>query len=152
MNFILQIKRKYFFIILIFLFILTILFIFFEKDRIIQAKSYEKQIKSKSKYDIINPKFSMNNLKEKIIISANEGNFINDSKILLKKNVIFKSDEFQISSEDVYYDKKKQTAESNKRAVFKAKNTSIISEGFKIGDEGEKINFNGKTKLVLTNE
>ena len=34
-------------------------------------------------------------------------------------------------------------------AKFVAKKTSIISNGFEIFDNGNKINFNGKTILII---
>ena len=102
-----------------------------------------------SKTDIIKPKFSINSKNQKIAVTAKEGNFLSENKILLKKDVIFKSKRFKIISDDVIFDKKNLTASSLKRSKFISKKTSIISNGFEIVDNGDKINFNGKTILII---
>ena len=101
------------------------------------------------KFDITNPSFTINNAKEKIFISANNGNFLNKNKILLKNNVFFKSSNFTLHSDEVTYDKKKQTAVSKSTSKFESKGTEIISEGFSITEKGDIILFNGKTSLIL---
>ena len=97
--------------------------------------------------DITNPKFTINSKKQKISISANQGNFINRDEILLKKNVVFKSNKFTIFSDDVIFNKDKQTASSNQKSKFISNQTSITSNGFEIIDEGNKIKFNGNTVI-----
>ena len=92
----------------------------------------------------------MNKTAEQIRVTANEGNFINKNEILLKNNVIFESEKFKIFSNNVLFNKKIQTANSNQSSIFTAKKTRIKSEGFKIVDQGEKIIFNGNTTLVLS--
>ena len=52
-------------------------------------------------------------------------------------------------SDDVVFDKKYLTANSSQKSKFIAKKTPIISNGFEIFDNGNKINFNGKTILIL---
>ena len=77
--------------------------------------------------DIVEPKFSINNSKNKIFITAKEGNFINEDEILLKKNVVFKSDKFTISSDNVIFDKKKLTAKTKKKIrIYFKKNKNIF--------------------------
>ena len=104
---------------------------------------------SSGESDIIKPKFSINSENQKIAVTAKEGNFISESKILLKKDVIFKSKKFQIMSDDVVFDKKYLTASSSQKSKFISKKTSIVSNGFEIIDNGNKINFNGKTILII---
>ena len=104
---------------------------------------------SSSESDIIKPKFSINSESQKIAVTANEGNFISENKILLKKDVIFRSKKFKIMSDDVVFDKKYLTASSSQKSKFIAKKTSIVSNGFEIFDNGNKINFNGKTILII---
>ena len=104
---------------------------------------------SSSESDIIKPKFSINSESQKITVTAKEGNFISENKILLKKDVIFKSKKFKIMSDDVVFDKKYLTANSSQKSKFIAKKTSIVSNGFEIFDNGNKINFNGKTILII---
>ena len=99
--------------------------------------------------DILNPKFTLNNKKETIKITAEEGNFISKNLIILKKNVLFNSKKFTISSNEVLFDNKKQTARSVKKTEFLSKNTKITSQGFILTDEGNKIEFSGKTKLLV---
>ena len=104
---------------------------------------------SSSEYDIIKPKFSINSESQKIAVTAKEGNFISENKILLKKDVIFKSKKFKIMSDYVVFDKQNLTASSTQKSKFISKKTSIVSNGFEIFDNGNKINFNGKTTLII---
>ena len=100
-------------------------------------------------YDIIDPRFIINNDKQKIAVSANEGNFIDENKVLLKNNVTFKSKKFQIKSSEVFFDKYQETAFSEKNSEFKSNKTTINSKGFEIKDKGNTLYFNGKTKITL---
>ena len=104
---------------------------------------------SSAAYDIIKPKFSINSESQKIAVTAKQGNFISENKILLKNNVTFKSKRFKIISDNVIFDKKNLTASSLVKSKFISKKTSIESNGFEIGDNGNIINFNGKTKLII---
>ena len=99
--------------------------------------------------DITKPKFTINSETQKISISANEGNFLNKNEILLKNDVVFKSKKFTIFSDDVIFNKNQQTASSTKKSRFISSNTSILANGFEILDEGNKINFYGKTVIKL---
>ncbi len=99
--------------------------------------------------DVTKPKFAINNVNNKIYITANEGNFLSDDEILLKKNVRFKSNDFIIETNNVLFNRKSQNATSNVSSIFKSKKTTISSEGFDIYDNGNKIKFNGKAKLIV---
>ena len=55
------------------------------------------------------------------------------------------------TTSEMYFDFKKEVLSGNKRVNGK-NNSVIISEGFKIFDNGEQIFFTGKTKLKLINE
>ena len=94
---------------------------------------------NKTAYDIIKPKFTINNEKSKISVTANEGNFMNKNDILLRENVLFKSKDFTIYSDDVLYNKKKQTANSERDSIFVSEGTKIESEGFNIIENGNII-------------
>ena len=107
------------------------------------------EIENKSNNDILNPMFTLNNKKETIKVTAKEGNFISKNLIMLKNNVLFNSNKFSISSNEVIFDNKNQTAKSVKKSEFLSKNTKITSQGFIITDKGNKIEFNGKTKLLI---
>ncbi len=99
--------------------------------------------------DITEPKFAINNEKASIYISAKEGNFLNNNEILLNKNVRFKSDRFIIETDEVIFNRSKLTAKSNKKSLFKSKNTTISSDGFNIYDKGNKIVFYGNSSIFL---
>lgn len=104
---------------------------------------------NKYSYDIKNPKFTINSNKEKISINAKGASFINTDEILLEKNVIFISDKFTIKSQEVYFNRKNQTAYSKKNSTFISTGAKINSDGFEITNEGNIIEFNGKTKIIL---
>jgi len=101
-------------------------------------------------FDIINPSFTINN-KQKISIKAEKGNFITNQKILLEKNVVFKSSKFNLQTDKAMFNKKDQTAKSEDQTRFQSKKTTIISEGFEITENGNIIFFNGKSKLNIKN-
>ena len=68
---------------------------------------------------------------------------------MLEKNVIFKSDKFKIYSDNVLFNKKSLIASSKNKSKFVSDKTSIDSNGFDIIENGNIINFKGKTKLIL---
>ncbi len=104
---------------------------------------------NKDTADITKPKFAINSEKQKISVTANQGNFITNDEIMLEKNVIFQSDKFKIYGENVVFNKKKLIASSNDKSKFISKNASIDSLGFDIIENGNIINFKGRTKLIL---
>ena len=147
MNNFLKINKKTLLILLIFLsatFSVTVLF-----KQVDVTVIEEDSIIVDPKFDIIKPSFTINNEKEKISVSASNGNFLNNNKILLKNNVFFKSSSFTILSDEVIFDKKNQTAVSESSSKFKSEGTEIISEGFSITEKGDIILFNGKTSVIL---
>ena len=148
MNFLLTINKKkllIFIISLIFL-ILTFFIYSFNNNEKSLIKDYNF---STNNADIIRPKFSINGKKSEIFITAKEGNFINDEKILLEKNVKFKSKEFQLISDNVIFDRKNLVASSENKSKFSSKKTSIVSTGFDIIENGNIINFKGQTILKI---
>ncbi len=148
MNYLLSLKKKYL-ILAILLIVVISLFIFTIKT-IETSDSKKNLINLKENIsDITNPKFTINSEKEKISISANEGNFLNSNEILLKNDVIFKSNKFTIYTDDVIFNRNNQTAASNNKSKFISNNTQIQSYGFEILDDGNKINFKGKTVIKL---
>ena len=148
MNFLLSLNKKIF-LICSFIFIFVILFIFLLN--FIETTDYsENKIAFNEKTsDISEPKFSINSKKQKITVTANEGNFLTDNEIVLEKNVIFKSKKFKIYTDNVIFNKKTLVASSQDKSKFISNNTSIDSAGFDIIENGNIINFKGKTKLVL---
>ena len=148
MNFLLSLNKKLF-LIFSFLFIVLILFVFLSKLIEGTDDSDKKMTINKKTSDISQPKFSINSEEQKISVTANEGNFLTEDEIALEKNVIFKSKKFKIYTDNVVFNKKTLVASSQDKSKFISKNTSIDSAGFDIIENGNIINFKGKTKLVL---
>ena len=148
MNFLLSLNKKIF-LIFAFVFIILILFVFSLNFIESTDKSQNKISLDKQTSDISEPKFSINSKEKKISVTANEGNFLTEDEIALEKNVIFKSNKFKIYTDNVVFNKKTLVASSQDKAKFISDNTSIDSTGFEIIENGNIINFKGKTKLVL---
>ena len=148
MNFLLSLNKKIFLIFSL-IFIILILFIFLSKLIESTDNSKNKITINKKTSDISEPKFSINSEEQKISVTANEGNFLTEDEIALEKNVIFKSNKFKIYTDNVVFNKKTLVASSQDKAKFISDNTSIDSAGFDIIENGNIINFKGKTKLVL---
>lgn len=148
MNYLLQLNKSLVLIFLIFLTIISLVF-FFVKDEILSKSKIKFDTISDNSFDILNPKFTINNANEIITIQAEKGNFLNNNNIVLENNVVFKSNKFKIYSSKVLFDKKNQTAYSKKNSTFISEGTTIESKGFEITDKGNIIQFNGKTKIML---
>ena len=148
MNFLLSLNKKIF-LISSFLFIILILFVFLSNLNKITDNSENKITINKKTSDISEPKFSINSEEQKISVTANEGNFLTEDEIALEKNVIFKSNKFKIYTDNVIFNKKTLVASSQDKSKFISDNTSIDSAGFDIIENGNIINFKGKTKLIL---
>tara|TARA_B100000029_G_C17370621_1_gene886027 strand:- start:132 stop:584 length:453 start_codon:yes stop_codon:yes gene_type:complete len=148
LNYLLSLEKKYLVIIILFIISLAI-FVFVIKT--IETNYLNNQITKfdTSDSDITKPKFTINSEDQKISISANEGNFLNNNEILLKNDVVFESNKFTIYSDDVIFNKNDQTAASKVKSKFVSENTSILSDGFEIVDNGNQIKFNGKTTINL---
>ena len=148
MNFLLSLNKKIF-LIFSFIFIIFILS-FFLLNFIETTNNFQKKIVINEKTsDISEPKFSINSKEQKISVTAKEGNFLTEDEIVLEKNVIFKSNKFKIYTDNVVFNKKTFVASSQDESKFISNNTSIDSAGFDIIENGNIINFKGKTKLVL---
>ena len=148
MNLLLSLNKKIF-LVFSFIFILFILFVFSLNFFKSTNNSQNKISINKKTSDISEPKFSINSEEQKISVTANEGNFLSEDEIALEKNVIFKSNKFKIYTDNVVFNKKTLVASSQDNSKFISNNTSIDSAGFEIIENGNIINFKGKTKLVL---
>ena len=148
MNYLLQLNKSLVLIFLIFLTIISLVF-YFVKEEILSKSKIKFDTISDNSFDILNPKFTINNANEIITIQAEKGNFLNNNNIVLENNVVFKSNKFKIYSSKVLFDKKNQTAYSKKNSTFISEGTTIESKGFEITDKGNIIQFNGKTKIML---
>ena len=123
---------------------------FFLLNFIETTNNFQKKIVINEKTsDISEPKFSINSKEQRIFVTAKEGNFLTEDEIILEKNVIFKSNKFKIYTDNVVFNKKTFVASSQDESKFISNNTSIDSAGFDIIENGNIINFKGKTKLVL---
>jgi len=151
LNYLLQLNKSLVLIFLIFLTIIIAIFFFF-KNEILLKSEIEFDAISNNSFDILNPKFTINNENEIITIQAKNGNFLNQNNVVLENEVIFKSDKFKIYSSKVLFDKKNQTAYSKNDSTFVSEGTTIESKGFEIIDKGNTIQFNGKTKIILLND
>ena len=148
MNFFLYINRKLIILlglIVTFLFIIVIIY----KQINLNTIEIEDTKNNLSDTDISKPKFAINNESRKIYITAGKGNFLNKDEVLLEDNVRFKSNDFSIETENVIFNRNKQTAQSKTKSFFKSKNASISSNGFNIHDDGNKIIFYGKSYIIL---
>ncbi len=125
-----------------------LLVIFSKQINLMQIKQDIKQIRV-SNADIEHPKFAIKNQSKQIYITAKEGNFLDKNKILLNKNVKFKSNDFSIETETVIFNRNEQTAKSDTKTYFSAENTTISSDGFDMFDKGNKIFFYGNAFVVL---
>ena len=150
MNYLLQRKNKVFIILIFFFISLILIILIFQTNQLKKIKINDIPTLRSVNYDISLPKFTINNHKRKISISAKGGNFINNDEIMLKENVKFKSKKFMILSNNVLFNKKKQTAKSATNSVFISDKTKIESEGFHLGENGDIIKFNGKTELLIS--
>ena len=130
-------------------FIFFILFVFLLNFIKTNDNSLNKITINKKTSDISEPKFSINSEDQKISVTANEGNFLTENEIALEKNVIFKSNKFKIYTDNVVFNKKTLVASSQDKSKFISEKTSIDSAGFDIIENGNIINFKGKTKLIL---
>ena len=148
MNHLLQLNKSLVLIFLVFLTIISLIF-FFLKNEILLKSEIEFDTISNNSFDILNPKFTINNENEIITIQAKNGNFLNQSNVVLENDVVFKSDKFKIYSSKVLFDKKNQTAYSKNDSTFVSEGTTIKSKGFEIIDKGNTIQFYGKTKIIL---
>tara|TARA_Y100001970_G_scaffold105869_1_gene132598 strand:+ start:4642 stop:5091 length:450 start_codon:yes stop_codon:yes gene_type:complete len=148
LNFILFINKKKFLFFIIFFILIFFSLIFFSyfkfENEVLKINSIDK-----NNSDITKPKFSINGNGREIYITAKNGNFLDNEKILLEKDVNFKSKEFHIVSENVIFDRKNLVASSNHNSKFTSRNTLIISKGFDIIENGNVINFKGKTTLKI---
>ena len=148
MNFFLHINRKLIFILGLVILIFFLFVIFTKQINLLYIKPDMNKIRI-SNADIEKPKFAINNESKKIYITANEGNFLDKNKILLNKNVRFKSNDFSIETEKVIFNRSEQTAQSKTKTYFKAENTTISSDGFDIFEKGNKIVFYGNSFVTL---
>ena len=116
-----------------------------------------KAVRLKKEPNIFNlekPTGEINSGKEKFFLSGDKGIFNkNVDQLKVKGNVKFNDgNNMTFTTSEMYFDFKKEVLLGNKRVDGKKNNSVIVSEGFKIFNNGEQIFFTGKTKLKLINE
>ena len=116
-----------------------------------------KAVRLKKEPNIFNlekPTGEINSGKEKFFLSGDKGIFNkNVDQLKVKGNVKFNDGEnMTFTTSEMYFDFKKEVLSGNKKVNGKKNNSVIISEGFKIFNNGEQIFFTGKTKLKLIHE
>jgi len=148
LNYLLSLNKKFILFFSIIFISIIIIFLFLNT---FYSNTKEKKIINLQNLDadITKPKFTINSKKQNISVTANKGNFITENEILLNENVVFQSEKFKIISDSVVFDKVKHNAYSSIKSKFTSENTSIVSNGFNITDKGNKINFKGKTILII---
>ena len=150
MNIILQIKSNVFLITILLLFFLTIGIFLFQTKQVKELNTLNNLKLNNNNYDISKPKFTINNHKRKISVSAKGGNFINENEVMLYEEVKFVSKKFRILSNNVLFNKKYQTAKSEANSTFISNKTEIKSQGFSLIEDGAVIRFKGKTNLLIS--
>ena len=148
MNSLLLINKRY--VLIALMSFVLIFFIFFTYKFMISSENkLTKQNLEISNVDIKEPKFAISNSSKKIFVTAREGNYLSENNVILRNDVKFTSENFTIETDNVTFNRKNQTAHSKDKSIFKSKKTVILSEGFDIFDNGNKINFYGNSRVIL---
>ena len=117
----------------------------------------DKATRFKNTPDIFNldkPTGEITSGKEKFFLSGDEGIFNKQIQQLnVKGNVKFNNEKNMVfRTTEMYFDFKKEILSGNEKVRGEKNNSFIISEGFRIFNNGEKIFFTGKSKLTLAND
>ena len=120
----------------------------------VMANTATRLKKEPNIFNLEKPTGEINTGKEKFFLSGDKGVFYkNVEQLEVKGNVKFNNgDEMTFTTSQMYFDFKREILSGNKRVNGKKNNSVIVSEGFKIFNNGEQIFFTGKTKLKLINE
>ncbi len=120
----------------------------------VMAKKATRLKESPDIFNLEKPTGEINSGKEKFYLSGDHGTFYKSiEQLKVNGNVEFNDEDNMIfKTSEMYFDFKKEILSGNKKVNGKKNNSFIVSEGFKILNNGEKIFFTGKTKLILANE
>ncbi len=120
----------------------------------VMAKKATRLKQEPNIFNLEKPTGEINTGNEKFFLSGDKGIFNkNVEQLEVKGNVKFNDgEEMTFTTSEMYFDFKKEILSGNKRVNGKKNNSIIVSEGFKILNNGEQIFFTGKTKLKLINE
>ena len=106
----------------------------------------EDEIALEKNVEIVSDEFELNGDLVKIYF---EKDLYDIQELIASNGVNFKSNKFKIYTDNVVFNKKPLVASSQDKSKFISNNSSIDSAGFDIIENGNIINFKGKTKLVL---
>ena len=115
-------------------------------------KKYRKEGKIPGIYYSYDSKKSINFLVTQAEINAalkSDANIFSINVGGENKNVLFKSNDFVIETDEVIFNRIEETAVSETKSTFTSNNTKINSEGFNIYDNGKKIKFYGNSVIIL---
>ena len=120
----------------------------------VMAKKATRYKKSPDIFNLENPTGEIKSGKEKFFLSGDIGVFNKEIQLLKVKGNVVLNDEndMKFNTSEMDFDFKDEVLFGNKKVEGKKNNSYIVSEGFKIFNQGEKIFFKGKTKLILANE
>ena len=120
----------------------------------VMAKKATRLKQEPNIFNLEKPTGEINTGNEKFFLSGDKGIFNkNVEQLEVKGNVKFNDgEEMTFTTSEMYFDFKKEILSGHKRVNGKKNNSIIVSEGFKILNNGEQIFFTGKTKLKLINE
>ena len=120
----------------------------------VMAKKATRLKESPDIFNLENPTGEIKSGEEKFFLRGDQGVF--DKKIQQLKvegNVKFNNENNMVfNTSEMYFDFKKEILLGDKKVEGKKNNSIIISEGFKILNNGNQIHFTGKTRLLLENE
>ena len=120
----------------------------------VMAKKATRYKKSPDIFNLENPTGEIKSGEEKFFLSGDIGVFNKEIQLLkIKGNVVLNDEnDMKFNTSEMDFDFKDEVLFGNKKVEGKKNNSYIVSEGFKIFNQGEKIFFKGKTKLILANE
>ena len=120
----------------------------------VMAKKATRLKESPDIFDLERPTGELISGTEEFFVKGDEGVFYKDiQQLKIKGNVQFNDAQNMIfNTSEMYFDFKKEILIGNQEVRGKKNNSIIISEGFKITNNGDKVFFTGKTKLKLVNE
>ncbi len=120
----------------------------------VMARKATRLKESPDIFDLEKPTGELKSGTEKFFVRGDEGTFYKDiQRLKIKGNVQFNdAQNMTFNTSEMYFDFKKEVLIGNQKVRGEKNNSIIISEGFKITNNGDKIFFTGKTKLKLANE
>ena len=120
----------------------------------VMAKKATRLKESPDVFDLEKPTGELKSGTEKFFVKGDKGIFYKDiQQLKIKGNVQFNNEQNMIfNTSEMYFDFKKEVLIGDRKVRGEKNNSIIISEGFKVTNNGDKIFFTGKTKLKLANE